>query len=189
MNTGRDADPGLFGVWPLRAEYGVPEDRTGEGGISRLVLEIKSADGAAQVTLQVLLNQMTGEMQAQFEAFRKIRVEAGAALDGSGDEAVVKLAKADIKAAVDAMQVLMRTLEKIDSLQRSLAHERALEAERNVNDADYEAARQKLLDLMDERANERARTLFDQWKRTVGTGGPGEGQAALAATCTGPPFC
>lgn len=118
----------LCGLWPERPVYG--------GG---LLLETKS-EGVPGDELRVLLNQMTAEMREQFAAFVELRKGAEiAAL--SGDEAAEKLARADLKAAADAMGLIVRTLEKIDQLQRQLARDREMDLESREQAEGYAAAK------------------------------------------------
>ncbi len=130
-----------------------------------LPLEVKSADEAelgAQHDAQIganrelarLLADFTLEMRAQFDLFRRLRAAAEALLDGA-DEASAKLARADIKAATDAIALIIRTLEKIDSLQRQLARDRTEADERQQLSHDPEALRQKLALMIEARVAER----------------------------------
>lgn len=169
----RDEGPGdpaecalsLFGDWP--------PGPAGHGAGSGL-LELKSAEPAAPMTdLVDLLNELTGEMAEQFRLFRilrggaetLIRAEAGGeagdttasdakSVDGkTGDS---KTARADVKAATDAMSLIVRTLEKIDALQRQLARDRAeAEARRTEEDGD-EAILERLERIIAQRVEERA---------------------------------
>ena len=175
MRDGLDIDPGLFGLWPKEVSYdGFRKEREDLEAafapeVSRIVLETKSG-AEPEPDLHVLLNDLTRELSEQFRAFRTLRTDAEKLLSGSDDEAAIKLAKADIKAATDAISLIVRTLEKVDSLQRTLAHDRALEAERNLDANGYEDARQKLLALIDARAEERALLLFERWKTATADG-------------------
>lgn len=173
MRDGLDVDPGLFGLWPKTALYDgfakQSDDLKIEFGaeIGRIVLETKSdPDGAedGEPDLHDLLNQLTRELAGQFRTFRTMRAEAEKLLSSSDDDAAIKAAKADIKAAADSMSVMVRTLEKIDALQRSLAHDRALATETSPDAAGYDDAKRGLLAFIDARAEERARILFDSWK-------------------------
>src|SRR5690606_39784733 len=83
----------------------------------------------------------------------------------SGDDTAGKLARADIKAATDAMSLIVRTLEKIDSLQRQLARDREDEAERAAEANGYGAAKQRFIQMIRDRADEKARRLYEEWKR------------------------
>jgi hypothetical protein len=102
-------------------------------------------------------------MRDQFAAFRRMRAAAELAL-ADGDEAAGKLARADVKAATDAMSLIVRTLEKVDSLQRQLARDREAQAERMADEDGYGEAKARLLGLIEDRANERAETMFLDWK-------------------------
>jgi hypothetical protein len=140
-------DPGLFGLWPERRVYG---DGPSSAGVADAP-EVKSGEGGDD--LRRLLNDMTREMRAQFDYFRRLRGESDA--DGAAS-------RADAKAAVDAMSLIVRTLEKIDALQRQLARDREEEADRHADPAELERARDALLALIDERADERAARLADE---------------------------
>lgn len=106
------------------------------------VIEVKAAgaSGAAGATgaigagdLERLLQEFTAEMRAQFDLFRRLRAGAESLIDGA-DEGLAKLARADIKAATDAIALIVRTLEKIDALLRQLERDR-LDAEERQLDA------------------------------------------------------
>lgn len=120
-------DLSLFGVWPRWRAYAVSS-----------ALETKAAVNAPGTEegpegLWRLLNEMTLEMRAQFGFFRTLRQGAQA----SPDEAAGASARADVKAATDAMSLIVRTLEKIDALQRQLALDREAEAEREADSQSY----------------------------------------------------
>lgn len=172
-------DPALFGLWPavppgcaadwppLGGKDGLPDPLA--QAVLDLPLETKSAaavvpteDAAEQ--LRCLLNEMTTEMRAQFSTFRDMRRGADAML-ADADETLGKLARADVKAATDAMSLIVRTLEKVDSLQRQLARDRDLAEDRAVEEDGYGAARDRLLKLIEARADERAHVLYQQWLR------------------------
>jgi hypothetical protein len=119
-------------------------------------LEVKSGDAVgegADRELARLLSDFTGEMRAQFDLFRRLRAGAEALLDGA-DEAAAKLARADIKAATDAIALIIRTLEKIDSLQRQLARDRAEADDRRLEQAAPERLRARLAALIEARVRE-----------------------------------
>ncbi|TCL76160.1 hypothetical protein EV286_101708 [Rhizobium sp. BK251] len=163
-------DPGLFGLWPKEAVYGAAPAREGwseaqtQEAVDAFFLETKSGEVAPQEELRVLLNDMTREMRGQFDYFRDLRAAAASLVD-DGDEAAGKLARADVKAATDAMSLIVRTLEKVDGLQRQLARDRELEVESRGVAAGYDEIKAHFLQLIEERADERARTLFETWKR------------------------
>lgn len=161
-------DPGLFGIWRDRPAYGdeMPMDDAALASEVRVALETKSAaaDASPADELRKLLNDMTVEMREQFSTFRKMRESAAAALM-DGDEAAQKLARADVKAATDAMSLIVRTLEKVDSLQRQLARDREIEAERVADEGGYGEAKERLQRLIRDKADEQARSLFATWIR------------------------
>lgn len=134
-------DLSLYGEWPKTCVYGA----------DAVALETKSLaiDEAASTTdgtidgpdeVWRLLNEMTQEMREQFRFFRELREGAGAAFEGVADDAADKLARADVKAATDAISLIVRTLEKIDTLQRQLARDRETVAESDTDNQDYEEA-------------------------------------------------
>ena len=169
MDEFEDFDPALFGTWREHAAYGdeiVMEDVALAGEV-RAALETKSADSASSPTeeLRRLLNEMTVEMREQFATFRAMRQSAAAALT-DGDDAAQKLARADVKAATDAMSLIVRTLEKVDTLQRQLARDREIEAERVADESGYEEAKARFIRMIEDKANDRAVQMFEAWKRT-----------------------
>jgi hypothetical protein len=162
-------------------------DRRTAEQAERVLLELKSADQAAGAEeLRLLLTEMTREMREQFAAFRSLR--AAAETDGmTGDEAAQKLARADLKAATDAMSLIVRTLEKIDSLQRQLARDRAEEAERQADEGGFEEALRDVERLIEARVEERLARWRERYDLgngepdgAAGTGPPGVSGAAGA---------
>jgi hypothetical protein len=59
------------------------------------------------------------------------------------------------------MSLIVRTLEKIDSLQRTIAHDRQIAAESEIDEDDYEA----LCRQFEERIETRAQELSATWQR------------------------
>ncbi len=162
-------DPALSGCWPERPAYGdevVMDDPGMAAEVRGVPLETKSAEPAISPAdeLRRLLNDMTREMRDQFSTFREMRRAAEKALE-DGDEAGQKLARADVKAATDAMSLIVRTLEKIDGLQRQLARDRADEAEREVDRSGYDEAKARFVKMIKDRADETALRLYHAWKR------------------------
>ena len=168
-------DPTLFGEWSRVAGYdgasGGNPDRVGWSAdecrrqVAFFGLETKA--GEPEEALRVLLNDMTREMRAEFDYFRTLRSAAelaGQAGEGS-DEAAVKLARADVKSAVDAMSLIVRTLEKIDSLQRQLARDREAEAERHADGPGYVENKRRLLAIIEMRAEDRANAIVAERDR------------------------
>lgn len=125
--------------------------------------EIKAAGLPDDGELRLLLNDMTQEMRGQFDAFRTLREASAPLVAGEADEATGKLARADLKAAADAMSLIVRTLEKIDTLQRQMARDRRDAEDRNAEPQGYDDAKRHFLDLIERRAEERARLLFADW--------------------------
>jgi len=178
-------DLSLFGCWEAAPSYGdsLPAGDPLADDVRMAVLETKSAEApvvSPAEQLRCLLNEMTVEMRQQFSGFRKMRTAAEVMLEG-GDEAEGKLARADIKAATDAMSLIVRTLEKVDSLQRQLARDREDEAERAAEAGGYGEAKERLLKLIEDRAGERAAVLYRNWKRD----GPPDNLAELVARAEG----
>ena len=152
-------DLALFGCWNAPPAYreALPRGDPLAEDVRAVVLETKSAEripGSAADELRLLLNEMTVEMRGQFDAFRKMRMAAEGLLAG-GDETAGKLARADIKAATDAMSLIVRTLEKVDSLQRQLARDREDEAERIAEMSGYGEAVREVERLIEARVQER----------------------------------
>ncbi|MBN9029013.1 MAG: hypothetical protein J0I23_04335 [Rhizobiales bacterium] len=156
-----NVDLDLFADWPEQPG-GRRETRLSPHA-GRLLLEVKSRE-AGQDDLRMLLGDMTREMRAQFDYFRTLRESAEKALADPADEAAAKASRADAKAASDAMSLIVRTLEKIDSLQRQFAHDRQMEAERQADALDPAAARAHFLALIDARAEEEASIRFERFK-------------------------
>jgi hypothetical protein len=176
-------DPALAGAWPLMALAGgasvvaVPvETKAISGAIeTKAVVEARAVEA-----LQTLLNEMTTEMRRQFEVFRDIRIGAEALLSG-GDEAAAKIAKADIKAATDALSLIVRTIEKIDSLQRSLADDRERSAEQGFDQAAYDDMLADIERRIERRAEERAAVLLERrLAELAGRVGPPDGTGGIA---------
>jgi hypothetical protein len=109
------------------------------------VIEVKAAGATHE--LQPLLSEFTGEMRAQFDLFRRLRTAAEMLLDGA-DEALAKQARADIKAATDAIALIVRTLEKIDALLRQLERDRLDAEERLLEARDPEVLRAEVQALI-----------------------------------------
>lgn len=179
-----DFDPALLGHWPSArsraAPYGEGAESALDAAVRTVWLETKAAaEPSPAETLSTLLADMSAEMRLQFETFRKIRVDADAKL-AAGDEAEQKLAKADVKSATDALSLIVRTIEKIDSLQRSLAHDRDAASEREFDLDAYTALLADTERRIAERAEERALALVEQRHATTAaaTGPP----SAVAAT-------
>ena len=140
--TFEDLDPGLYGAWgeggycgraalppigqPARQMQHVARDLARE-----LALEIKSAE-AVGMDLRGLLNEATEELKEQLHLFQRLRRQAADMLDDpEGDQ---KLARADLKAATDAISLIVRTLDKTDELQRKIDDAGEADRARHVDD-------------------------------------------------------
>lgn len=154
MSDADDFDPALAGAWPVGrdAVYRPDIAEVVEG----LLLETKSEPSPAEA-LQSLLNEMQDELKAQFDVFKKIRVDAEKRLGGT-DEGEIKLAKADVKSASDALSLIVRTIEKVDGLQRTLAEDRMRAEEESFDDDAY----QKLLADIERKIEQRAEEIAEQ---------------------------
>ncbi|MFA7415227.1 MAG: hypothetical protein WC048_12140 [Rhizobium sp.] len=199
MDDIADTDLSLFGLWPggpggpgapggagtgrnARAET---REKPGTGwsdqrrmrAAGRFMLEVKSAEALSPVEqLSALLNDLTLEMREQFELFRKLRGAAQALISGE-DEAASRLARSDAKAATDAMALMVRTLEKIDSLQRQLARDREEAALAGGDGESDEEIRDEIRRIIEAQAQARARVLMEVWlagRDGVGTTGRDE---------------
>lgn len=174
-------DPALVSPWPVEPARQLARNDAGEvrarEAADLLMLETKAAEPSPVEAQQTLLNDMMTEMRLQFEAFRKIRVDAEKVLEAPADEAAAKLAKADIKAANDALSLIVRTIEKIDSLQRSLADDRERAAERDFDQAAYD----ELVAGIERKIEARARELAAEMVVA-------QNAEAIAGNGTGPPF-
>ncbi|MGA1801098.1 hypothetical protein [Rhizobium sp. HT1-10] len=192
-------DPTLFGEWPGVAGYdgssAANPDGVGWSGeecrrqVAVFALETKAGD--PEEALRILLNDMTREMRAEFDYFRTLR--SAAELAGQpgegGDEAAIKLARADMKSAVDAMSLIVRTLEKIDSLQRQLARDREAEAERHADGPGYVENKRRLLAIIEMRAEDRARAIVEERDRArIAEGLAAAGPPLAGYPATGPPL-
>ena len=166
-----DFDPALVGAWPVgrRAVYRPDIAEAVDG----LLLETKSEPTPTEA-LQSLLNEMQDELKAQFDVFKQIRVDAQARLGGP-DEGEIKLAKADVKSASDALSLIVRTIEKVDGLQRTLAEDRMRAEEESFDDDAYQVLLADIERKISERVDERAQKQLGGGPEvaSAGTGPPG----------------
>lgn len=180
MDHEQDFDLALLGLAPdgdgwLGLESGRAADAAG--------LEVKSADALSPLDrLAALLDDLTTEMRQQFELFRKLRATAEKLIDGA-DEAAAKAARADAKAATDAIALIVRTLEKIDSLQRQLARDREDAALASGEGEDEDAITAELLRIIETQAEARAKARLAAWQNgTEGAAAAGIGGAIEPAS-------
>ena len=180
----------LCGFWPERrvysgaqiAESGGWSAEKARDALAAYRLETKS-EVLPGDDLRGMLNQMTAEMREQFAAFVELRKGAEIAA-GDGDEAAGKLARADLKAAVDAMGLIVRTLEKIDQLQRQLSRDREIEIESREQAEGYQAAKGQLLEIIEQRAAEKAELIVAARVKALQAGGEANRDDGISAART-----
>ena len=183
METDLAVDIELFGVSPGMDVYdGLSGRKAVFGGGAALVLDTKAqAPGDPFLDMQAMLLEMTKELRERFQRFQSQKALAERDTDATGDEAARKVAQTDAKAAIEAVSLIVRTLEKIDSLQRTLIAERA-ETEATAGEPDDEKALMDEFDrLVELRVKDRMNAAKKQWIREVGAGGD------AAATMEGGP--
>lgn len=162
-----DFDPALFGFWPKVPVYGLlPQAEAGLEDVARLViLETKAEAVSPLDDLQDMLNSMTKELREQMQQFQRLRTLAADKSEDAGDEIDRKLIQADAKASIEAMSVIVRTLEKIDSLQRTIAHDRQMMAEQDFDEAGFEKLQAEFEARIESRAQDIAREREQQRAR------------------------
>lgn len=179
MEAALTIDLGLFGVSPDPGAYdGLAGRRVALSGGAAPVLDIK-AEGPLDpfLDMQAMLFEMTKELRERFQRFQSQKVLAERDADGAEDEAARKLAQTDAKAAIEAVSLIVRTLEKIDSLQRTLISERA-EAEAADGAPDDEAALAAEFErLVEARVEDRLNAAREEWVRESGSGGDAAARA------------
>lgn len=163
----------LFGLSPEPAVYdGLGGRRMDFESAAALVLDTK-ADGPLDpfLDMQAMLLEMTKELRERFQRFQSQKALAEQDAAGAEDEASRKLVQSDAKAAIEAVSLIVRTLEKIDSLQRTLISERS-EAEAARGEPEDEAALAAEFDkLVEQRVKERLNAAREDWRREAGIGG------------------
>ncbi|PYE36001.1 hypothetical protein C8J35_102385 [Rhizobium sp. PP-F2F-G38] len=169
-----DVDLALFGAWEIAPAYDAA------GGLERqarqalrdttriVVLDTKATATAPRDELQEMLNIMTRELREQMQRFQVLRDMALSQEAAGNGEIDRKQVQADAKASIEAMSVIVRTLEKIDTLQRTIADDRRRDAEAKLETSDYDTMVEALRERIEERAEARARQLFGQWQRDAG---------------------
>jgi len=171
METDMTIDPDLYGILPEWAVYdGLSAKGAGLESGAAPVLDTKAeAPGDAFLDMQAMLLEMTKELRERFQRFQSQKVLAERDADEAGDEAARKLAQTDAKAAIEAVSLIVRTLEKIDSLQRTLIAGRT---EAEAGGEDDEAALIEEFDrLVEERVKERMHAAKRDWMREAGACG------------------
>lgn len=161
--TDGDFDPALFGAWPMQSCYSAaprPEAGLADDEIWR-ILDRKAGDTPAGEELAEMLNGMTRELREQMQMFQMLRQQTDRRITDAGEEIDRKTAQADAKASIEAMSLIVRTLEKIDSLQRTLAQDRERRDAEELDDAGYQSLLGKLETLVEQRAVDRCRERGD----------------------------
>lgn len=179
MDMGLTTDIELFGVSPEPAVYdGLAARQDVFAGGAALVLDTKAAAPLDPfLDMQAMLLEMTKELRERFQRFQSQRVFAERDADAAEDEASRKLAQTDAKAAIEAVSLIVRTLEKIDSLQRTLINER-VEAEAALGEPDDGDALAAEFDrLVEERVKDRLNAAREEWMRESGPGGDAAARA------------
>lgn len=165
MTSDLDFDPGLFGLWPKAPVYGGvwphETDDALEDVARRVILETKADAVSPLDDLQDMLNGMTKELREQMQQFQRLRRLSDDKAEAAGEEIDRKLIQADAKASIEAMSLIVRTLEKIDSLQRTIAHDRQAAADTAFDDEKYSAFAAEIDGRIERRANE----IAAGWRR------------------------
>jgi hypothetical protein len=162
MTNFRNCDLALHGVWPERCAYGGEARLETAPEIKSRADKLAAEDAARNGELRQMLNELTVEMRDQFHMYRNLRQASEAALLAATEDAPGKQARADVKAATDQLSVVVRTLERIDALQRLLAEERAaLAGDDETDTEDYEAAVAHFLKRIDELAEQKCRARLE----------------------------
>lgn len=172
-------DLDLFGISPEPAVYdGSGGQRVVLDGETALLLDTKAAaPGDPFLDMQAMLLEMTKELRERFQRFQSQKALAERDADAAEDDAARKVAQTDAKAAIEAVSLIVRTLEKIDSLQRTLINERT-EAEAASGENEDEAALVKEFDrLVEARVKDRLNAERQEWMREAGSGGDAAARA------------
>ena len=169
METDLAIDISLFGVSPEMGVYdGLSACGAGFAGGAAAVLDTKAAGpGDPFLDMQAMLLEMTKELRERFQRFQRQKVLAERDADGAEDEATRKVAQTDAKAAIEAVSLIVRTLEKIDSLQRQLARDREDAALLSGEGEDEEAIREELLRIIESQAEARAKARLVAWQNAA----------------------
>lgn len=131
-------------------------------------LELKADEPGSLAAMADMLGRMRGELDQQFRTFADLRDGAVRRTGDDQPEGEAKQARADLKAAVDALSVIVRTLEKVDQLERQLARDRAeLEAQPESQDS-YDALWSEVSGLIEARVEERLAERVQQRLHELG---------------------
>jgi hypothetical protein len=166
-------DIGLFGVSPEPAVYdGLAGRRAVFSGGAAPVLDTKAqAPLDPFLDMQAMLLEMTKELRERFQRFQSQKALAERDADAAEDDASRKVAQTDAKAAIEAVSLIVRTLEKIDGLQRTLINERAEAEAARGEPEDAAALADEFERLVEARVKERLHAAKQDWMRENGPGG------------------
>ncbi|MFC3075837.1 hypothetical protein [Shinella pollutisoli] len=178
-----EIDLRLFGVAAEPAGYdGLAARRDVFADRAAPVLDTKAEAAADPLgDMQGMLVEMTKELRERFQRFQSQKVSAERAAEDAGDEAARKLAQADAKAAIEAVSLIVRTLEKIDSLQRALVAERIAAEEAAGGPDDLDALAAEFERLVEEKVAERMNARIAEGQEREG--------GAVAEEWAGGPLC
>ncbi|MCP8897037.1 hypothetical protein KYK29_19085 [Shinella daejeonensis] len=129
------------------------------------VLDIKATPADPFLDMQAMLIEMTKELRERFQRFQSQKAHAEADAAATADDTARKLAQTDAKAAIEAVSLIVRTLEKIDSLQRILIAERLEAEEAQAGSEDAVALKAEFERLVEERVKERLDARIKAWIR------------------------
>ncbi|MFK3778250.1 hypothetical protein [Agrobacterium sp. NPDC089420] len=162
MTMSNNCDPALYGAWPETPAY-AGDDMPEAAPETKSRADRQAAEDAARNgSLRQLLNELTEEMRDQVCMYRNLRQSGEAGLLPDADDTDAKQARADVKAATDQLSLIVRTLERIDALQRVLAQERQdLMGVDEADAEDYEIAVAHFLKRIDELAEQKCRARLE----------------------------
>lgn len=162
MTSSHNCDPALYGACPETPAYAGEDMPEAAPETKSRADRLAAEDAARNGSLRQLLNELTVEMREQFSMYRNLREAGEAGLLPGSDDTDAKQARADVKIATDQLSLIVRTLERIDALQRVLAEERqALMDEDETDTEDYEAAVAHFLKRIDELAEQKCRERLE----------------------------
>lgn len=106
-----------------------------------------------------LMRRMKAELDSQFALFARAREMAEARLSTDLPEAEMKLCRADLKAAVEALSVIVRTLDKVDEMERRIMRDQQELATLTAGEADYAGLMEEVERAIELRVAERLARL------------------------------
>ncbi|MDH6268408.1 putative membrane protein [Rhizobium sp. SG_E_25_P2] len=181
-----DLDDGVEG---FEAEFLIGRALLGDQD-PEMAPEIKAAGDEAR-ELARMLSEIVTELGEELKMFRAMRARAQQLMETEGEDH--KTAKADAKAASEAIQQIVRTIEKLDSLQRALAEERAAREEASFGAEAHKALAARVELLIEARARELAAEMRKRHEPGEARDGPeraGMADDSLRARETaGPDLC